>query len=70
MATSSPPRCGSSALGTLSLVLGLRHCVLMVQRQTYQEQEDTVPALLVALCCFLLAALFHADFDRFSTSSG
>jgi len=48
---------------TLVLVFGLLYQVLVVQRSTYQEADDSLPVVPVALACFVLATLLHADMN-------
>merc|ERR1719197_352206 len=48
---------------SLGMVLWLLHYVLKVQRQTYEEEEDALPALPFAAVSLVLAGLFHGDLD-------
>jgi len=48
---------------SLALVLWLLRQVLVVQKSTYQEREDSFPIIPVALGAILLAAVFHPDMD-------
>merc|ERR1719324_1343154 len=38
--------------------------VLVVQRKTYQEKEDSMSVSYILLGCFFLAWLFHADMNN------
>jgi len=48
---------------TLLLVLGLLARVLITQRRSYQEAEDSFPVLPMVLGSLFLAAVFHADLN-------
>merc|ERR1719460_3426319 len=48
---------------SLAMVLWLLHRVLSVQRQTYEEEEDALPAAPFALGSLLLAGLLHGDLN-------
>lgn len=48
---------------TLVLVVALLVYVLVVQRGSYEEAEDSLPVLPLVLGSFLLAALLHADLN-------
>jgi len=48
---------------SLALVLWLLHQVLVVHKFTYQEGEDSFPAVPVVIVAIVLAVLFHADMD-------
>jgi len=48
---------------SLGLVLWLLHRVLVVQRGTYQVEDDTLPVAPLALGSFVLAVLLHADMN-------
>lgn len=49
---------------TLAICLGMLHRVLVVQRATYEEEDDTLPIVPMALACFILAGLLHADMNN------
>jgi len=48
---------------TLLLVLGLLAHVLVVQRSTYQEEEDSMPVLPIVLGSVVAAVVLHADLN-------
>jgi len=48
---------------TLVLVVALLVYVLVVQRGSYEEAEDSLPVLPLVLGSFLLGALLHADLN-------
>jgi len=48
---------------SLLLVLWLLRQVLVVQKNTYQEKEDSFPVIPVAVGAVLLAVIFHPDMD-------
>jgi len=48
---------------TLFLTLGLLHRVLVTERASYQEEEDSLPILPMVIASFALAALLHADMN-------
>mmetsp|Transcript_92410 Transcript_92410/g.258243 ORF Transcript_92410/g.258243 Transcript_92410/m.258243 type:complete len:292 (+) Transcript_92410:146-1021(+) len=48
---------------TLLLVLGLLHTVLVGQRASYEEQEDSLPIAPMVFGSFLMAAILHADMN-------
>jgi len=50
-------------LCTLGLLLWLLHRVVCVQGWSYQQEQDSLPATPMALACFVLAALLHADMN-------
>jgi len=50
---------------SLALVLWLIYQVLVVYKDTYQEYEDTFPAMHVAIAAVALAVIFHPDMDDF-----
>merc|ERR1719436_1798659 len=45
------------------MVLCLLYHVLVLQKRTYQAEEDSLPALPTVLGAFALAAIFHADMN-------
>jgi hypothetical protein len=46
-------------------ILGwLIHQVLVVKRDTYQVEDDCLPAFPMAVAAFILAVIFHADMNR------
>jgi len=51
---------------SLALVLWLLYQVLKVHKDTYQEAEDTFPAVYVAVGAVVLAVMFHPDMDDYS----
>merc|ERR1719343_952317 len=50
---------------SLALVLWLVYQVLVVHKDTYQETEDSFPAVYVALGAVALAVIFHPDMDSY-----
>jgi len=50
---------------SLSIVLWLLYQVLVVHKDTYQEAEDSFPAVHVAIGAAALAAIFHPDMDTY-----
>ncbi|CAE8683601.1 unnamed protein product, partial [Polarella glacialis] len=48
---------------SLLLVIWLLHQVLVTQKHTYNAEADSWPVLPVAIGCFLLAAILHADMN-------
>merc|ERR1719436_448135 len=48
---------------SLALVLWLLHRVLVAKRCSYQEDEDSCAVLPMMFCCFVLAAILHADMN-------
>jgi hypothetical protein len=48
---------------SLAMVLWLLYRVLSVQRQTYEEEEDALPAAPFALGSLVLAGLLHGDLN-------
>lgn len=48
---------------SLGMVLWLLWRVLKVQRASYEEDEDTIPAAPFVVVCFVLAGLLHADLN-------
>merc|ERR1719343_366617 len=48
---------------SLTLVLWLLYQVLVVHRGTYQEAEDSFPAVYAAIGAVLLAVIFHPNMD-------
>merc|ERR1719436_1375226 len=50
---------------SLALVLWLLYQVLAVHKNTYQEAEDSFPAVHVAIGAVALAVIFHPDMDDF-----
>merc|ERR1719491_1564914 len=48
---------------SLGLVLWLLHRVLVVQRGTYQAEDDTLPVLPIAVGALILAALLHGNMN-------
>jgi len=48
---------------SLVIVLWLLHRVLIVQRDTYQALEDSLPVAPIALGSFILAMVFHANMN-------
>lgn len=50
-------------VSTLMLVLWLLYHVLVEQKETYQAEGDSCPAVPLMLVSLVLAALFHADLN-------
>jgi len=50
---------------SLVLVLWLLYRVLMVEKSTYQFEEDSFPDVLVVIIAMVLASILHADMDDF-----
>jgi len=48
---------------SFAMVLWLLYHVLIVQRQTYEADEDSLPVAPFALGCLVLACLFHGDLN-------
>mmetsp|Transcript_12144 Transcript_12144/g.19205 ORF Transcript_12144/g.19205 Transcript_12144/m.19205 type:complete len:252 (+) Transcript_12144:90-845(+) len=48
---------------SLLLVIWLLHHVLVTQKHTYNAEADSWPVLPIAIGCFLLAAILHADMN-------
>merc|ERR1719506_456935 len=48
---------------SLAMVLWLLYRVLNVQRNTYEAEEDVLPAAPFAVGSLILAAIFHGDLD-------
>jgi len=48
---------------SLALVLWLLYHVLVVERKSYQVQEDSFPAIPAVIIAVVLAGLLHADMD-------
>jgi len=49
---------------SLAMVLWVLYHVCSARRTTYEADEDAFPALPLALAVFVLAAIFHGDFDE------
>jgi len=49
---------------SLAIVLWLLHRVLNVQSQTYEVNDDSLPATPIALGCLILGAFLHGDLDE------
>jgi hypothetical protein len=50
---------------SLALVLWLIYQVLVVHKDTYQEADDSFPAVYVAIVAVALAVIFHPDMDSY-----
>lgn len=50
-------------LCSLAIVFWLVHRVLVVQKGTYQAEEDTLPAAPIVLVSLVLGIVLHADMD-------
>jgi len=50
-------------MASLAIVLWLLHQVLVARRSSYQEADDSLPALPFVLGSLVLAALLHADMN-------
>jgi len=49
---------------TLMLVVGLLYHVLLQQKDSYQAEADSCPAVPLLLLSFILAVIFHADLNE------
>jgi len=52
---------------SLAILLWLLHQILVVNRHTYQAEEDSMPILPVVKGALVLAALLHGDMDDYPT---
>jgi len=48
---------------SVGMVLWLLHRVLVVQRRTYEAQDDALPVVPFVLGSLVIASVFHADLD-------
>jgi len=48
---------------SLLLVLWLLYTTLVTKKSSYQEEHDSLPALPMAMGCFVLACILHADMN-------
>lgn len=53
----------ASDMCSLMIIVWLLHRVLVKDRRSYQEEEDSLPLLPMILGCFVLAGLLHADMN-------
>lgn len=51
-------------IASLAMVLYLLHQVLVVKRSSYQEADDTIPVLPLAIGAFVCACMLHADMNH------
>jgi len=51
-------------VSALLMALQIIYCVFKSNRQTYQEEHDTYSVQVIALICFVLAALVHPDLNN------
>eukprot|EP00930_Biecheleria_cincta_P070231 TRINITY_DN57883_c0_g1_i1.p1 TRINITY_DN57883_c0_g1~~TRINITY_DN57883_c0_g1_i1.p1 ORF type:complete len:285 (+),score=49.88 TRINITY_DN57883_c0_g1_i1:64-918(+) len=48
---------------SLLMVIWLLYTTLVTKKSTYQEEHDTLPVIPMAMGCFVLACLLHADMN-------